>query len=261
MNLRTLFLATLSLAGATVVSAQAPAPAAAAPATTVTVTAPFVSQYMFRGTRLGGASFQPSVEVGAGNLAAGVWTNFPMRKKVPGQSDPEVDVYASYKFEVAKDLNIQPGFTWYNYPNADKANGFYKSTFEPSIALNYTVAGVTLTPKAYYDTIMKASTYEANATYALPVKEIGSELDFIATYGTFLMREYAPTTPDIKNWGDYWLVGVSLPFQVTSNSKLVVGISYTKGERNYLKQGSDPKFENSAAVGRGVASVSYSVSF
>ncbi len=79
----------------------APAPAAAtpaapavatppAPAFTTTITPSVVSQYMFRGQRLGGGAFEPSVEVDAGNLAIGVWANVPIVNKVSGVSIPRL---------------------------------------------------------------------------------------------------------------------------------------------------------------------------
>ena len=154
-------------------AAAAPAPAAApASAVSVVVTPAFVSQYMFRGVRLGGPSFEPAVEVDSGNLALGVWSNFPIKDKVPGQSDPEIDPYGSYKVTINDSLSVAPGFTWYNYPNADTSNGFFKSTFEPNIALNCTAGGVTFTPKLYYDLVLKGPTYELTVTYTTPLKEI-----------------------------------------------------------------------------------------
>src|SRR3954468_6212334 len=62
-----------------------PTPAVpAAPSWSVTATPSVVSQYMFRGVRLGGASFEPTVEADYGNLALLVWANFPIKNKVPG---------------------------------------------------------------------------------------------------------------------------------------------------------------------------------
>ncbi|HVS53223.1 MAG TPA: TorF family putative porin [Opitutaceae bacterium] len=258
----------LSSQAQTAATTPAPAPAAtaaAAPAASGAswvFTPAVVSQYMFRGTRLGGPSFEPSVEFDSGNLALGIWSNFPLKDKVPGQSDPEIDPYGSYKFVISDAFNLQPGFTWYTYVNADKNNGYYKSTFEPSLAVNYTVAGFTLTPKIYYDLVLKGPTAELNAAYALPLKELGTELDFAATWGTFKWTSYAENaSPDVKNWGDYWLVGVTLPFQVTTNSKLSIGLAATEGRNNYIKQGTFPKFPNSTAVSRGVFTLSYAMTF
>jgi uncharacterized protein (TIGR02001 family) len=221
-----------------------------------------VSQYMFRGVRLGGLSFQPSLEYDYGNLAVGVWANTPIADKVPGVSDPEIDPYGSYTFAVNDSFSIVPGFTLYTYPRADIGAGIYRSTFEPSLAVNYTVAGVKFTPKLYYDCIMKGATYELTAAYALPLKDLGTELDFTATAGTYKLTDAARNlSPALKNYGDYYLVGVAMPFQLTKESKLLLGFAYTEGSGNFYKISGLPKLENPAAVGRGVATLTYTYTF
>ena len=217
---------------------------------------------MLRGARLGGPSFQPNLEYGAGNLALGIWTNFPMKDKVVGQSDPEIDPYGSYKFELAKDLTLQPGFILYTYANAKKRDGFYKTTFEPSLALNYSLEGWTLTPKIYQDLVLSQTLLEFNAAYALPLKDLGTELDFLGTVGTFKATDaFADNSPAVKNWGNYFLIGATAPFQITKDSKLMIGFAYTKGSDNYFKAGNTPRIKNTGAVGRGVLTVSYALTF
>jgi uncharacterized protein (TIGR02001 family) len=239
----------------------APAPATA-PAVSFTATAAVVSEYMFRGQRLNGAGFQPAIEMAAGNLTAGIWTNFVLDNKVADSSDPEIDVYGSYTFTLGKDLTLVPGATAYFYPSAPTSAGFYRTTFEPSLALNYTVEGVKLTPKVYYDMTLEGATYEFTAAYAIPLKDIGSELGFTATLGTYLYKEFANhTSPSVKAWGDYWLVGVSMPFQLDKNSKLSLGFAYTEGRDAFTKQGSAARSPNGLALGRGVVTVSYALSF
>jgi uncharacterized protein (TIGR02001 family) len=254
-----------ALAMASLLSAQTVAPTpppAETPASSWVLTSAVASQYMFRGARLGGVSFQPSLEYDAGNLGLGVWANTPIKNKVVGQSDPEFDFYGFYSMDIAKDVSVVPGFTAYTYPNANKSNGFYKGTFEPNIALDYTIGQFKLTPKLYYDVVLKGPTAELTAAFAVPLKDLGTELDFTGAAGTFIWKSYAAdTTPDIKNWGDYYLVGVSMPYQVSKDSKLSLGWAYTKGSNNYLKQGTDGKVPNSAAVGRGVVTLSYIVTF
>ena len=242
-------------------NAQTP-PVESSPGYSVTLTPTFVSQYMFRGVRLGGPSFEPSLELDSGPYAVGVWSNFPISDKVAGQSDPEFDFYGSYTYNASESISIVPGFTAYTYPNADKSAGFYKATFEPNIALNYSVGAVKLTPKIYYDAILQGATYEFTASFAVPLPDAGTELDFVGTVGTFKWTSAAEdSTPDVKNWGDYYLVGVSLPFQLTKNSKLTIGAAYTEGRNNYSKLGTAHKVANSAAVGRGVFTVSYAWTF
>jgi hypothetical protein len=65
----------------------------------------------------------------------------------------------------------------------------------------------------------------------------------------------------VKNYGNYWQAGVSLPFQISKDNKLTLGWAYVKGSDNYFKQGRVAKSLNTAAVGRGVVTVSYAISF
>jgi hypothetical protein len=249
-------------------AATTPAPAApsavgpAAPGVSVVLMPAIASQYMFRGARLGGLSFEPMIEVDSGNFAVGVWSNFPLKDKVAGQSDPEIDPYGSYTITVNDSLSVAPAFTWYNYPSADTRNGFYRSRFEPNIAFNYTVCGIRFTPKFYYDVVLKGPTYEFNIAAALPLKALGTELDWNATAGTFIVRDAANgANPAVKSWGNYYLLGVSAPFAISYASKLILGVAYTKGSGNFLKAGSTPKVENTAAVGRGIVTINYSYTF
>lgn len=241
--------------------AQTPTPPAteAAPSYTVTVTGAAVSQYMWRGLRLSGAAFQPAVEVGSGNFAIGLWASTPFDGDVvPDSSDPEFDLYGSYNMAISDSLTINPGFTAYIFPKAPTSAGWYRATFEPNLALNYTVAGFKLTPKIYYDFVTKGATFEFTAFYALPLTGLGTELDFTGQVGTYKWSEFANnTSPAVKAWGDYWYVGVSAPFQLTPASKLVIGFAYTEGRDAFTKQGTAPKSVNGGAIGRGVASISY----
>jgi uncharacterized protein (TIGR02001 family) len=235
---------------------------ATAPTASWTLAPSVVSQYMFRGTKLGGPAFQPTVEFGYGAWTAGVWASVPLDNTVPGVSDPEYDLYGAYTMTVNDQVSVVLGATWYLYPEADTAAGFYEQTFEPSIALNYTVGGVRLTPKLYYDTGLEGATAELTAAYAVPLQKLGTELNFAATVGAFKWNNTVENaSPAVRNWGNYWSAGVSLPFQLTANGKLIAGLAYHRGDDNFTKEGTAPKVENSAAVGRGVVSLAYSVTF
>lgn len=243
-------------------TATAAAPAPAAPAPSWTVTASGVSQYMFRGVRYGGPSFQPSVEYASGPLTAGLWANLPVSDKVAGTSDPEIDLYGSYTETINDTLNFATGLTLYTYPRAEKSNGFYSYTVEPSLAVNYTIGGLKLTPKLYYDFMLHGPTYELNAAIAMPLKDLGTELRFTGTVGTFKWTDSIENgAPEIKNYGDYWQAGVAAPFQINSRSTLTIGWSYAEGKKNFIKQGTLPKVANPAAIGRGVVTVSYAMTF
>ena len=241
------------------------APAAPAPPSWSTTIAPtYVSQYMFRGVLLGGNSFEPSITSTYGNLSLEIWANDPISNsdKVPGQSDPEIDPQGSYTFAINDSVSIQPGFTWYTYVRAPTNQGFYRETFEPNLALNYTVSGVTLTPKIYYDVVLQGPTYEFDIAYAIPLKDLGTEIDLVGTAGTYIQTNVANmASPDVKTWGNYWLAGFTSPFAISKSAKLIVGWSYTGGNGAFFKQGSMPKVANTAAVNRGVVTASLAFTF
>jgi len=242
--------------------APAPGPAAPAPSYSLTLTPALVSNYMFRGQRLSGFSAQPSVEFDQGDLGIGVWTNFPIRDDVPDTSDPEIDLYGFYNIKVNDAISVAPGFTTYWYPNATTNNGFYRTTFEPNFALNYTVEGLKLTPKVYYDFLLKGPTWEITGAYAIPMKDVGSELDLTAQFGTYKYTDVARNgSPSTKQWGDYWYVNAAMPFQISKQGKLTIAFGYAEGRNAFFKTGNTPKVSNSLAQGKSIFSVSYAWTF
>lgn len=258
-----ILIAVLALGSAGSGPAQGAAGAGAASDVSVTATVAAVSNYMFRGLRRSDGGLQPQVEVAAGNLIVGAWGHVPFNgDKVPGSSDPELDFYGVYNIGLEGGLTLTPGFTLYHFPKAPTNAGFYRHTFEPSLALSYIVDGVQLTPKVSYDVGLKGPTYELTAFYALPLTRIGSELDFTATYGGYQWKDFAnKLSPPVKAWGEYWLLGVEAPFQVSFRSRITLGFAYTEGRKAYTKAGTFGRVPNSLAVGRGVATVRYTLTF
>lgn len=248
----------LGLAATGLGVAQVPGPVTG----TWTLASAVVSQYMFRGLRYGGPAFQPDLEFDQGNVALGLWGSTPLAAKVPGQSDPEIDGYAWYKFVWSDEFNIQPGFTVYTYPRAEPVRGYYRATFEPNLALNYTCRGVTFTPKVYYDMVARGPTYELNAVSALPLKSLGTELDLNAAIGMYEWRRaIAEAAPGVRASGSYWQVGVTVPYQITRRSKVSAGFAYTEGTDGHLKQGIAPRMPNPSVAHRGFVTFQYSVTF
>jgi hypothetical protein len=241
--------------------ATAGAPAAAD--VSVTTTASAVSQYMFRGLRLSDAALQPAVELGSANLVLGVWGSVPVNgDKVPDSSDPEFQFYGWYNHALKNGISLTPGFTVYHFPKAPTEAGFYRARFEPHVGVSYTARGARLTARVYYDFELKGPTYELGAFYALPLKTIGSELDFTATYGGYKWTAAANHAPsDLKAWGKYWQIGVALPFQLSPTSKLTAGLAYTEGVNAFTKAGSLGRMPNPLAASRGVVTLSYARSF
>jgi uncharacterized protein (TIGR02001 family) len=232
-------------------------------APTVTANVTTVSQYMFRGKRLGGVSLQPSLELGGmvgGAMTLGIWANKPIANRVVDVSDPEIDFYGSYSVTMAEGLSLVPGFTYYYYPNL--INTVHKATFEPNIAINYTLSGVKLTPKVYYDFMYKGATWEIAGAHSVALANLGLTVDLSASFGTFKLTDVVKdASPKVKHWGNYWTVGLSVPFQISPNSKLTLGWTYAEGWQHKLKQGAAAMYTDPLQAARGVVSVNYSFSF
>lgn len=220
------------------------------------------SHYLFRGVELADTCFQPWIDYTAGPLSLGLWTSTASRDRVSGDSDPELDLYGSYAFQVADGaLSLVPGFYLYTFPDAKKARGVYPATFEPSMAAVFTVRGVQFTPKIYYDVMLRGATYEVTAAIAVPLKSLGTELDFSAVAGTYKWNDFtADAVPAVKNWGDYWSLGVAIPVQFSGRSKVTIGFMYSEGRHNYYKKGILPKTVNDAAGAHTALTLTYALS-
>ncbi|HVU35271.1 MAG TPA: TorF family putative porin [Opitutaceae bacterium] len=257
MEVRPATLLLIALLAGGRLSAQSDNPVAAG---AFTFTATTVSEYLFRGLRWGGPAVQPGLEYDRGNLALGVWSSLPLANDVPGQSNPEIDPYGWYKVVVSDHLNVQPGFTCYTFPNARSQHGFRRATFEPNVALNYTVSAVTFTPRIYYDTVLRGPTYEVSAVTAVPLGAIGTELDLTVMAGTYVWHDAAAGgVQRTRAAGDYWTVGATIPYQITRTSRVSVGFSYAKGTGGYPRRADLSDLP--VAASRGIVTVGYTVTF
>lgn len=258
---------------------------------TGTASTSWVSDYLFRGQELSGAAVQSSVEADAAGFALGVWESTPVGKEdrwyqAPGRTaerplaDPEIDYYASYTAKLDSAVSFVPGFTLYTFPKATQLvpldgqiwlPGQFRSTFEPNVALIWTVSGVSISPKLYYDVTKEGLTGEINAATAIPLRAIGTELDFSATFGAFreqraldtrgtyslgysyysLSGPSAPLPPGGNSGvfvvptnypryqitGGYWQVQGTLPYQLGAHWKAAVSLGYAQGFSGHVREG------------------------
>lgn len=227
----------------------------------ITVDSTFVSQYYFRGVKLSGPSLQPSIEVTSGNLALGVWSSNEVGNW-SGSNYSEFDFYGSYTYEISDELSVPVGATWYYYPTADLNSGLYRNTFEAFIGLNYSIGGVSLSPKAYYDFVLKSWTFEATAGYSLPLEALGTSLDFSVFAGTWVSDAFSrETSPDVEAENSYYGFGVEIPYQLAENAKVTVGAVFHDGLESELKQGGMVISRADLGPGRLIYSVSLTVGF
>jgi len=229
---------------------------------TFTVTPSFVSAYMFRGVRLGGLSFQPAVEYSKGPLALGLVSNFPVSDKIPGTCDPEFDLTASYTWSIVPEaFTIKPGITFYTYPTADKNDGFYKVTCEPSLSFGCSFGDINFSINFYYDMVMEGATYELGGDYLIHLKPLGFDLELSALIGKYDWSDsIAGDIMKTRNSGNYFQVGAAIPYEFSKRSSLHVGWCYAKGTNNHYHSASG-KESNPGAIGKGFFNASYSFSF
>lgn len=221
-----------------------------------------VSGYIFRGQDRGGAALQTAVDVTRGDFHAGLWTSFPLEGSGALSPGTEADFYVGQDLPVGGRLGVTPGVTLYTYPRADRARGFRRTTFEPSLAIDATIAGLRVVPKLSHDLDLEATTLEVATAYALALPSLGTELDFTGAAGTYLRRDdFSGVAGAGKAWGNYWQVGVSLPYQVSFRTKLVVGWTYSAGSGAFVKPSSAPRLADPRTAARGFASLGFSTTF
>lgn len=221
-----------------------------------------VSRYIFRGQDRGGAAVQTAVDATRGDFGAGFWTSFPLEGSGAMSPGTEVDFYAVQNLRMGGTFVVTPGATLYTYPRAERAAGFRRATLEPSLALGVRVAGVRVTPKLSHDLTLEATTLEVAATYALALPSLGTELDFNGAAGSYLRRDEIPKAAGpVRAWGNYWQIGVSLPYQVSFRTKLVVGWTYAAGSDAFVKSSSVPQLVDPRTASRGFASLGFSTTF
>lgn len=195
--------------------------AASKPSYNVTTDFTYASAYVFRGQKQSNAAFQASAEVTYTQFYGGVWTNQPIRN-----DGNEVDFYLGYGFPLENDWKIDTGVTSYNYPeykNPSSGTVGYAS-YEGYVGLTGgNCVGLTPSLYAYYDFKYDDITVQGAIGYSVPLKQLGTSLDFSVTYG------FTPNTGRANSGyanNTYWGAGVTVPYKLAPNATLTGGLQY-----------------------------------
>jgi uncharacterized protein (TIGR02001 family) len=194
----------------------------------VTLDLTYVTDYVFRGATLAGASFQPSVEAAYGDFYAGVWHSDAISgTNTAGIGDSETDFYAGYGFAVTEKISIDVGATRYVY-----SGGSSGDTTEAYAGLSFDVL---LSPSVYYyyDFDLEISSYIGSIGYSLPVESIGTSLDFSGSVG-YIQR--SGLNGDDYTYGS---VGVSVPYKLSDTATLTAGVQYILNDTDALDGDND----------------------
>lgn len=174
----------------------------------VTVDVTYVSDYIFRGVKLGDASIQPSVELAYADFYVGAWHTSEISHN---DGATETDFYAGYGYKLNDKIKLDVGATGYTYnggSNNDTVEGYFGVT-----------ADVLLSPSLYYyfDFDLDVSTIEASIGYSIPVDAIKASVDLSAKLGNVSAPGQDYT---------YGVAGVSIPYKLSETATLTVGVDY-----------------------------------
>jgi uncharacterized protein (TIGR02001 family) len=215
-------LALAALVAGVSAQAQDSAPAEGS-ALSVTVDVTYVSDYIFRGAKLGDASLQPSIEAAYGDFYAGVWHTSEISSSTTNST--ETDLYAGYGFAVSDVVSLDAGVTRYTYEGGsgdDSTEVFIGAAFD-----------VLLSPSLYYyyDFDYEVSTVEASIGYSFPIDQIGASLDLSAKYGW--------VSPDAGEDRNYAVLGAAVPYSLSETATLTVGVDYFINDGDKLINGDE----------------------
>ena len=213
-----------ALAAGTSAQAADASVAAAKPSYAVTTDFTYASAYVSRGQKQSNAAFQASAEVTCTNVYGGIWTNHPLRNE-----GNEVDLTLGYVFPLQNDWTIDSGITASNNPeyvNGSGSSGF--ASYEGYVGLTGgNCLGLTPSLYAYYDFKYDDITVQGSIGYSVPLKQLGTSLDFSVTCG------FTPNTgrynTGVAN-NTYWGAGLTVPFKLAPNATLTGGLQYTDSD-------------------------------
>ena len=182
----------------------------------------YASEYVFRGVKQAGNSFQPSVEITSGGFNAGLWTNEAVTK----HENNEVDVYAGYDYKVNSALKLEGVVTSYNYFEA--GGGQTQDTWEVGVGATYTVSGFSPSLYLYHDFRRQADIAVAAVGYSIPLEAIGASLDTNIYGGSVSARDALPDAagPDRKNAYTYYGLDLTIPYKLSKNATFSLGGHY-----------------------------------
>lgn len=145
-----------------------------------------VSEYVFRGTSLGGSSLQPSTEIGFDfGLTVGAWYSAGLGADSSVQAD-EVDLYANYSLPIDGPISLDVGGTYYHFPQSGalfETEGGAAGSYEVYGSVGLSDFALSPSATVYYDFTLENLTLEGSIGHSLPLPRPGWTLDLGLTGG------------------------------------------------------------------------------
>jgi uncharacterized protein (TIGR02001 family) len=241
MKKTALFIAALVASGSMYAQAQK----STASALEFTFDATVVNEYTWRGVEQADWTFHPSLKATFGDAYAGVWSAMPFNQSSGSKAWTEFDFFGGYKFALNDNWGIDAGITFYTYydePGND-------NTIEPYLGVSGKIADKLSTSLYVFHMFEEnATTFQGSVGYSIPVEKLGFSVDLSATLGyvSTYGREGRPDTlPDYF----YWSVGAAVPYKISDNAVLTVGVSYNDVSENIVNNGADIVGSASLTIG------------
>ena len=196
---------------------------------TVTTDFSYTSDYVFRGLKSAGNSFQPSVEVAVGDFNAGLWTNQPINK---GENN-EIDLYAGYRFNVNSRFALESAATYYLYPEARASLGETKRSYELSAGASYDMAPLTPSLFYYHDFRLKSDTLHASIGHKMPLGGVSAATFETSVFaGNVHLKDASPDAagPAVQESYSYYGVDISIPYKLAANATFTVAGHYARNQ-------------------------------
>ena len=199
----------------------------------VTVDVTYVSDYLFRGAKLGDASVQPSVEAAYGDFYAGAWHSSEVSHS---DGATETDLYAGYGFAINETFSLDAGVTRYTYDGGSDLD-----STEVYVGVS---ADVLLSPSAYYyyDFDYETYTIEGSIGHSFPIDAIKASLDLSAKVG------HVGAPGDDRT---YYVGGAAVPFKLSDTATLTVGVDYVVNDGDNLIDGDEDGIVGKAGISIG----------
>jgi uncharacterized protein (TIGR02001 family) len=199
----------------------------------VTVDVTYVSDYIFRGAKLGDASVQPSIEAAYGDFYAGAWHSSEVSHS---DGATETDLYAGYGFAINETLSLDAGVTRYTYDGGSDLD-----STEVYVGVS---ADVLLSPSAYYyyDFDYETYTVEGSIGHSFAVDAVKASLDLSAKVG------HVGAPGDDRT---YYVAGAAVPFKLSDTATLTVGVDYVINDGDELIDGDEDGIVGKAGISIG----------
>ena len=145
-----------------------------------------VSEYVFRGVSLGGASLQPSTEISTDiGITVGAWYSAGLGSDSSVQAD-EVDLYINYSLPFDGPVSFDVGGTYYHYPQSGslfETDGGAAGSYEVYGSVGFSEFALSPAATVYYDFTLENLTLEGSIGHTLPLPREGWTADLGLTAG------------------------------------------------------------------------------